>query len=253
MEEEVGHELFDRKGKRVQLTQEGSILAEDAQRAVVEHEKALKRIQESKYGIKQTLNIGLAQNSLTVDSGRWISETAKLYPDISFNIVFYRFEALLDQMASGEVDVCITKQIMHDVDFLDNYEYKLIKTNKVIVVAPAEYDFGDKKVLTLKDLDGKNVILRTRHEKRFLEKCAQNDSYPIVKAQTRSNALKFELVKNKVGLGFFVDSFENIQEIDSENLKLYGIDGIRMENKTYVVYPKAKKNFPVVEKFLKIV
>ena len=131
LEEEVGHELFDRKGKRVQLTQEGAILAEYAQRAVVEHEKVLKRIQESKYGIKQTLNIGLAQNSLTVDSGRWISETAKLYPDISFNIVFYRFEALLDQMASGEVDVCITKQIMHDVDFLDNYEYKLIKTNKV--------------------------------------------------------------------------------------------------------------------------
>lgn len=253
LEEEIGHDLFDRTGKRVQLTPEGLILLDYAKRAVVEHEKVIKQIEELKYGIKQTLNIGLAQNSLTVDAGRWVSEAVRLYPELSFKVVFYQFSALVDQMNNGEVDVCFTKQLVRDADFLNNYEYKLIKTNKVIVVAPAEYEFGDKKTLTLKDLDGKNVVLRTKHEKRFLDKCAEFDSYPVVKCLTRSNALKFELVKQRVGLGFFVDCFENINEIDSANLKIYGIEDIRMENKTYLVYPKRKKDCHTLKKFLEVI
>lgn len=253
LEEEVGIELFDRNGNRITLTPQGVMLAEYAQRSIVEHEKIIKQLQESKYGIKHALIIGLAQNSLTVDTGSWVSETALNYPDISFNIVYYRFEALLEMMARGEVDVCLTKQLIRDADFLNNYEIKLLKTNKVVVVAPAEMDFGNKKTLKLKDLDGKNVVLRTKHEQRFLDKCAKQDSYPIVRATTRSNALKFELVKHRVGLGFFVEDFENMQGPDAEKVKVYDIDGIGMENKTYVVYPKSRKDFPAVKAFLEVI
>lgn len=253
LEEEVGEDLFDRNGNRIALTPQGVMVAEYAQRAIVEHEKLLKQLQESKYGIKHALNIGLAQNSLTVDAGRWVSETAHKNPDISFNIVYYRFEALVEQMGRGEVDVCLTKQLIRDADFLNDYEIKLLKTNKVVVAAPADMDFGDKKLLTLKDLDGKNVVLRTKHEKRFLAKCAEQDSYPIVKATTRSNALKYELVKRKVGFGFFVETLDDMSAADAELVKLYDIEGIRMENTTYVVYPKAKKDYPAVKAFLEVI
>lgn len=253
LEEEVGNDLFDRKGKRLQLTPEGTILAEYAKKAVVELEKALKQIRETKYGIKQTLNIGIAQSSLIVDAGRWIGETIKLAPEISFQSVSYRFENLVTQMDNGQVDVCLTKQIIRDADFLNDYEYELVKTNNVIVVASSDFDFGNKSVLTLKDLDGMNVILRTKHERRFLAKCAQHDSYPIVRCLTRSNALKFELVKHKVGIGFFVDTFANLQEIYSENLKFYRIEDIDMKNNTYIVYPKSKKDCPAIKKFLEVV
>lgn len=253
LEEEIGNDLFERKGKHLQLTPEGAILADYAQKAVVELDKVLKQIQESKYGIKQTLSIGLAQSSLIVDAGRWISETAKAHPEISFQSVSYRFAELVSRMDSGEVDVALTKQIIREADFLDNYEYELIKTNNVIVVTSSDFGFGDKEILTLKDLDGKNVILRTKHEKRFLAKCAKHHSFPVVRCITRSNALKLELVKNKVGIGFFVDSYANLKEIYSENLKFYKIDDINMKSNTYVVYPKSKKNCPAVKHFLDIV
>lgn len=253
LEEEVGYELFDRKGKRLELTAEGGILADYAAKAVVEHEKVLQKIHEFRYGIKHTLTIGLAQSSLTVDEGRWISETVSLHPEINFYSVVYQFNALLALMDKGEVDICLTKQIIRDADFLNDYEYKLIKTNNVIVVAADNFDFGNKAVISLKDLDGMNVILRTKHEERFLAKCAKYDSYPIVRCTTRSNALKFELVKNRVGVGFFVDSFADLQEITAANLRFYRIDDINMKSNTYVVYPKAKKNSPAVKAFLEVV
>lgn len=253
LEEEIGNELFDRKGKRLHLTPEGVILSEFAQKAVVDFEKVINQIHESKYGIKQNLNIGLAQSSLIVDAGKWISETIRLHPEISFKSVSYRFDGLVSQMDNGEVDVCFTKQIIRDADFLSNYEYKLIKTNNVIVVASADFGFGDKTNLCLKDFDGKNVILRTKHEQRFLAKCAQYNSYPIVRCVTRSNSLKLELVKNRVGAGFFVDSFENLKEFYSDNLRFYKIDDINMKSNTYVVYPKSKKDCPPLKKFLEVV
>lgn len=253
LEEEVGIELFDRNGKRIALTPQGLILAEFAQRSVVEHDKVLNKLQESKYGINHSLCIGLAQNSLTVDAGLWVSHTALDNPDISFNIVYYRFSDLVEQMSRGEVDICLTKQLIREANFLNDYEIQLLKTNKVVVVAPADMDLGDKSTLTLKDLDGKPVVLRTKHEKRFLSKCEEQGAHPLVRATTRSNALKLEMVKHKVGLGFFVESFEDIQGPDAEKVKVYDIEGIRMENNTYVVYPKAKKDYPAVRAFLEVI
>lgn len=253
LEEELGTDLFVRNGKSLSLTPEGEVLAEFAAKEVNALQRLRNRINALKYGLKQEIAIGIAQTSLIPSVGEWIGKMNAAHPEISYRFVNYNFAGVLELMNKGEVDVCLTRQISSNAEFLANYEYKSITKHRVVAVIPPSMDFGDVNSISIKDLDGKNVILRNKHDKRFLEKCAEYDSTPIVKAQCRNNLVKLVLVKNNVGVGFFLDSIVDTSLLKAMNLKYYGVKEITMVNTTYIVYPKAKKDSKVISCLLETI
>lgn len=253
LEEELGTDLFVRNGKSLSLTPEGEVLAEFAEREINSLHKLKNRINAMRYGLKTELALGIAQTSLIPHVGKWLGEMNVKYPDISYRIVNNNFATVLEMMDKGDLDVCLTRQIATDADFLSKYGHRMIMQHRVVAIVPPNMDFGDVESISIKDLDGKNVILRHKHDKRFLEKCAEYDSIPVVKAQCRNNLIKLALVKNNVGIGFFLDSILDVVKEQGENLKYYRVNEISMVNKTYVVYPKDKKNSAVVKCFMETV
>lgn len=250
LEEELGTSLFERNGKSLCLTPEGEVLAEFAEKEVNSLHKLKNRINAMKYGLKTELALGIAQTSLIPNVGKWLGKMNVMHPEISYRVLNNNFVSVLDMMNKGELDVCLSRQIPTNADFLTKFDYRLITQHRVVAVVPPNMDFGDAESISIKDLDGKNVILRNKHDKRFLEKCAEFDCVPIVKAQCRNNLIKLTLVKNNVGVGFFLDSILDTMSDLGMNLKYYRVNEITMVNKTYVVYPKAKKNSLAIQYFL---
>lgn len=247
LEEEIGTSLFERDGKKLVLTPEGKVLAEYAEKQANALNKTLNKIKAMKYGDYSELSIGIAQTSLIPDTAKWIGKMHEKHPRIKCDFVNFNFLKIMELLDTKMLDVVITRQISSDADFLANYEYKEIKKHGVVALVPPKYDFGDIKEISLQDIDGMDVILRNKHDQRFLEKCARYNSVPIVRAQCRNNLLKLALVKNNVGIGFFVDSILNSSLIVCCDIKCYRVKEIKMINKTYVVYPKAKKNAPTIK------
>lgn len=250
LEEELGTSLFERNGKSLCLTPEGELLAEFAEKEVNALHNLQNRINAMKYGLKTVLALGIAQTSLIPNVGKWLGNMNIRHPEICYRIVNNNFTTVLEMMDKGELDICLTRQIVTNADFLSKYDYRFIMQHRVVAVVPPSMDFGDVESISLKDLDGKNVILRNKHDKRFLEKCAEFGSVPIVKAQCRNNLIKLTLVKNNVGVGFFLDSILDTIAEQGMNLKYYRVDEIAMTNKTYVVFPKEKKDSVAVRCFL---
>jgi len=253
LEDEVGTNLFVREGKKLQLTPEGKVLAEYAEEQSNRLRKTLNRINAMKYGAKEDITIGLGQNSLIPDVGRWIGQLHKKHPEICCYFVGYTINQLIEMMNNKQVDVTFARQISSDKEFLDNFEYIEIKQHGVVAIVPPSIDFGDVEEISLKDIDGLNVILRNKHDKRFLLKCAQYDSVPVVKAQCRNNALKLALVKNNVGMGFFVDSILNSDAFIDSGLRFYRVKEIAMVNKTYIIYHKSKKDSEAIKNLVKAI
>lgn len=253
LEEELGTSLFERNGKSLCLTPEGELLAEFAEKEVNALHNLQNRINAMKYGLKTVLALGIAQTSLIPNVGKWLGNMNIRHPEICYRIVNNNFTTVLEMMDKGELDICLTRQIVTNADFLSKYDYRFIMQHRVVAVVPPSIDFGDVESISLKDLDGKNVILRNKHDKRFLEKCAEFGSVPIVKAQCRNNLIKLTLVKNNVGVGFFLDSILDTIAEQGMNLKYYRVNEIAMTNKTYVVFPKEKKDSVAVRYFLECI
>lgn len=246
LEEELGTSLFIRDGKKLKLSAEGEVLAGYAERHVNAVKNLITKLNAMKYGAKEEINIGIAQTSLIPDVGKWIGLMNQKHPDVSYQFINFNFAKTLEMMNKGQLDLVVTRQISNDAEFLTNYEYKVINRHGVVAIVPPRLDFGDTEEISLKDIDGEDVIIRGKHDKRFIAKCAEYDSTPIIKCLCRNNLLKLELVKNNVGIGFFVESILNTDLIKNSNLKYYRVKEINMQNTTYVVYPRAKKDAPAI-------
>lgn len=249
LEEEVGADLFVREGRRLVLTPAGKILEEYAIKQNNCLKKALYRINAMKYGTNEAITIGIAQTSLIHDVAKWVGIMNEKHSNVSYQFINFAFMKLLELMKDEQIDIMFTRQIASDADFLANYEYRAIKSHAILAVLPPKMQWNDE-FISLKDIDGKEVIIRGKHDKRFIEKCSEYDSVPIVKSMCRNNILKLELVKNNVGIGFFFDSIVDTDLFKIYNLKYCKVKEISVKNTTYVVYPKAKKNATTIKNLL---
>lgn len=252
LEEEVGTELFKREGRKLALTPEGKVLAEYAQKQVNSLNKTLNKIKAMKYGAKEEITIGVAHTSLIPDVGRWIGVMNEKHPEITYT--FYNCNASESgKLLNGEkFDAIFTRQIYANAEFLTSCECVPIKTHGVVAILPPKLHW-EKDEISLEDLDGMDVIVRNKHDKRFADKCAEYDSIPVVKGLCSNNLLKLELVKNNVGIGFFLDSIVDAALLKSYGLKCCKVKDISMLNTTYIVYPKAKKDAPAIKYLLEAI
>jgi len=253
LEDELGTNLFVREGRRLVLTPEGKVLAEFAQKQMNGLKKTIDKINAMKYGANEEIAIGIAQTSLIPDVGRWVGLMNKKHHNINYRFINYNMEKTLDLMENGQLDIVITRQIFSNAEFLAAYECIPIKQHSVIAVLPPKLNWIYKEEISLKDIDGQNVIIRGKHDKRFVDKCAAYDSVPVVKCLCRNNILKLELVRNGVGIGFFVDSIVDTELFKNYGLRYCRVKEITMNNTTYIVYPKVKKDAPAIKYLLETI
>jgi len=145
LENEVGKKLFDRIGKTVKLTAEGSILIRYAMRIIKEHDEAVSAL--SKPNLEGNIRFGSPEHYTAGMLPRLLASFSRSYPDVTVEMRCENSDVIKAAVDLGELDVGICTQISeggqviaHDpVVWVANPDFVLQK-HKTLALATFEED-----------------------------------------------------------------------------------------------------------------
>ena len=156
LEETLGLPLLDRLGKRVQLTEAGSLLYSYARRMLDVLDEATVAIEEMRGIQRGTLRVGA---STTV--GIYILPAAlgafkKLHPGLVISLEIGTRARVQEQVLRNELDLAVVGPALKDpelaiIPFL---------SDELVLVAPAGHALAHKRGLSLKDLEAEPFVMR---------------------------------------------------------------------------------------------
>jgi LysR family transcriptional activator of nhaA len=154
LEAQLGHQLFERSHKRLQLTEAGRIALDHADTMFEAGDELLATLRGRPQGPQQALRIGALP---TLSRNFQLEFVAPLVnrPDVELVIRSGTMRSLLAQLESHEVDVILANTEAHG-DVRTRFRNHLIDRQPVALVAPA----GDYKAFTFPDdLAGTPLLL----------------------------------------------------------------------------------------------
>ena len=109
LENEIGKSLFERVGKKVKLTAEGSILIKYARRIVKEHDDAVSAL--SKPGLNGLIRFGTPEHYTSGVLPKLLARFASSYPDVLVEMHCENSDKIKEGVDKGELDIGICTQI----------------------------------------------------------------------------------------------------------------------------------------------
>jgi LysR family transcriptional activator of glutamate synthase operon len=156
LEDELGIQLFVQHGRNLHLTPAGKLFLKrvevvlaDLDRAVLEmHELTSPDHGEIRIGFPHTLGIHLVP--------KLVAEYLKQYPNVRFKFKQGNYEALLNYVAQGEVDLALTSPCpVKDSHVAGD----ALLTEELFVVVPSNHAFVNRESIILSDLKDESFIL----------------------------------------------------------------------------------------------
>ena len=109
LEDEIGKNLFDRIGKTVKLTPEGSILIKYAMRIVKEHDDAIRAL--SKPDLEGFIPFGSPEHYTIGILPKLLARFASAYPDVLVEMRCENSDIIKEAVDKGNLDIGICTQI----------------------------------------------------------------------------------------------------------------------------------------------
>jgi len=193
LEDEVGHPLFDRVGKRVVMTEAGESLHAYAVRALKEIDQGLAELKGGGKQSSGTVRIG-ATHTFNL---RFIPECVALFLSRNTTVKVVVEESAADAIAgkldTGEIDFGVTyrPELRSDLKFVPLFNEELM-----LVVAPS-HALADLKKMRMIELHGEPLVLLPQHfaTRRLLDECfLAAGAEPVVVAEMNTIAAILALV-----------------------------------------------------------
>jgi LysR family transcriptional activator of nhaA len=198
LEHQLGHPLFDRGHKRLQLTEAGRIALDHADTMFKAGDELTATLRGRPKGPQQALRIGALP---TLSRNFQLEFVAPLVnrPDVELVIRSGTMRSLLAQLESQEVDVILANTEAHG-DVRTRFRNHLIDRQPVALVAPA----GDYRDFTFPDdLAGKPVLLPSLESEirlAFDRVLADAGIQPLILAEVDDMAMLRLLARETHGL-----------------------------------------------------
>lgn len=249
LEEQVGHRLFEKVGKRIYLTDAGHELQKYAESIIGLVAEAKAHLAEMGGGEKGCLRVAVATtaSSFAIDM---LGQFRKSYPEVDFEFEVTNRQTLLQSLEDNMVDLVIMGQPPEDSLF----DAEPFKKNPLVFVAPIDHPLVGKKV-SLKALAKESFVVReegsgTRHamQKFFLE----HDQPFSIGTQFNSN----DSIKRAVisGFGLALVSIHTIQvELENSSLAVLDVQGAPIQRYWHLVHHKDKQLSSVAEIFRRFI
>lgn len=149
LEQTIGNSLFDRIGKRVNLTEAGQILLPRAQKILREIEDtrtALRNLTESvagRFTLASSHHIGLHRLPPV------LKEYSGLYPRVSIDISFLDSEQAYQQVSHGEIELAVVTLAPTEVDKIVS---RTIWNDQLCIMTSTDHALTQKPNVSLTDL-----------------------------------------------------------------------------------------------------
>jgi DNA-binding transcriptional LysR family regulator len=215
LEEQLGTELFERQGRRLRLTNVGTVFLGEARKIVAAAETAKYRTHQAALGRLGNLNISLNfvtfRRSVVLDS---IREFRLKYPDVIFSLYQMNSSQQFDALRAGEIDA---GYVFNFYETSPDFESFQIGSDHYVLALPKLHHLASASKIMLRDLVEEPFIWveRSNHPSlhdRLMSECLKGGLTPRIGQYVVTWSLTLDLVSAGIGLAFVVASAETYTE-----------------------------------------
>ena len=180
LERTLGCRLFVR-GRRVSLTEAGSVLASDARRLLAQAEQVFAAARSVARGEAGSLRVGVPPSVMLTDLPRAVRRYRERYPAVHFTLRELATSKIEEALRAGEVDVGFLRESQPRSP-LRSAPYL---TEAVVLVLPASHQLAAAPAVALKKLKSEPFVffpagLGPAFHERLIEACVQAGFSPNI-------------------------------------------------------------------------
>ena len=222
LEDSLDCKLFDRLGKKVQLTQAGLALLPSYQRVVAEINEGKRIISTLRTEVSGHMKFGTSHHIGLHRLPPILRKYTRQYPEVELDIQFMDSEQAASLILKGDIELAL-------ITLADNIEQPLttapIWTDTMSCVVAKDHPLAKKRNITVKQLSDHGVLLQSQstHTRDIIDQALKLNS--DVKIIMESNYLETIKAMIQNGLGWGVLPVSMIDK----SLKKLTIKNVRME------------------------
>ncbi len=233
LEQECGEKLFDRSGKKVQLTPAGELLRQYAEKILVLHKEALQAIAELNETPRGKLFIGANEATCLYVLPKTFARFLQLYPLVQISIYRNFSHKILQKVQEGAIELGVVTLPLS----ANNMEIVPLFKDEVQVVASRKHPLAKKRSVSAEELAQYPLILpKTGHTRVVIDRLLRDHHDHI---QVSMELASVETIKKFVGAGLGVSVISRSyaqQEVTAGELKLVPLDGQKIYRELGLVY-----------------
>ena len=203
LEKELNCSLFQRKGRRLQVTEAGKHFYQKAAVILGMCDAAAKEMRDFDSGVAGTLQIGVVSSVQEGIFTRWLTAFAGTYPEIRYEIYSANTYQLLEQVRTGQLDLAVVRTPFSARDI----GQKVLGEESLMAVGmPDFFDSGNAqrppdRAITLRELEGKPLILYRRWEQILRAGFEAEGLFPEIRCCTDTAQATLALAGGGLGIG----------------------------------------------------
>lgn len=250
LEQECGEKLFDRSGKKVQLTSAGETLCRYARQMLDLRKEALQAIAELNQTPRGKLYIGANEATCLYVLPKTFARFKHLYPLVQISIYRNFSNKILQKVQEGAVDLGIVTL----PQAANNLEVFPVFRDEVQVVLPKNHPLAKSRSVTIEEVSRHPLILpKTGHTRVMLDRLLRpyrNHFHISMELASVETIKKFV----SAGLGISVISRTYAQsEVAAGVLKLIPLEGQKLYRELGLIYRRDRHHSLPAKVFIEVV
>ncbi len=159
LEEECGVKLFDRVGRRVELTQAGSLLQVEAQKILDQVVLTKRGLQEFNQLQRGELKLGASQTSGNYWLPGFISQFKRDYPGIRVLCTLGNTESIAAGTVAGDFDLSLVEGEV-EATLAECLEQKIVGTDQLLIVVGQSHPWFKRSLISPSDFSNTDWVMR---------------------------------------------------------------------------------------------
>ncbi|KXX65763.1 LysR family transcriptional regulator [Marichromatium gracile] len=246
LENAVGLALFERLGKRIELTEAGRELFHYS-RAVNRSLQEMEEVLESLKGVNRGRLHLAAASTVNYFAPRLLAVFQRRYPGIALHLDITNRESLVQMLEGNAVDLVLMGRPPERVEV----ESEPFMENPLVVIAPPEHPLAGVADIPLARLAEEPFVMREPGSgtRQAMERIFAEQGLAIRHGMqmTRNEAVK-QAVRS--GLGLSVVSLHTIElELETRRLVVLDVEGFPHRRHWFLVYRQGKRLSPAARAF----
>jgi len=238
LEEELGVTLFERNGRKLDLTQPGEILYKHAQNILKQLEETIDEVRESNEGLRGVLSIGSVK-SCFVHLPQKLKEYLQKYPLVTLQLREGDTFVISELLKSREVEVGITRLPMD----LNDFSYIRLSKDPYVAVLPANLLENQSSRTDISMLELKELPLLLLHRiqgsgqfELVVNECRRHGFEPKVVCECPDVSMILSLVS--AGIGATIIPSDTLLSFPTDNIKVLKISDSAISTEAAIVWKK---------------
>jgi len=236
LEEQIGHPLFEKRGRQKRLTDHGERLLVYARHLLALNDEALRHLQQGH--LEGTLRIGAPHDVADTMLPSLLSEVVRHSPMLQLDVHVGRSPFLMESLKRGEIDMAISNRLDADLEGV------LLRSSPTVWLCGAAYVHDPGRPLPMIMADGPSIF------RRLAEEALDDAGVPWVARYTSSSLIGIRAAL-RAGLGV---TARGVEQLDGELRVLGPAEGLpalpdvvyRLYVRSRVVNPLTRRVFALI-------